>query len=496
MNKKHLENAFNQLSDKHIREAAEYKRPRMLPYMSAIAACLVCAILLSVFAPKGQTPSVTDPTSTATQPQVPDGYTPPKDFQGTLTPVTIKQSTSSALLSAPVYPLMAPYSTDNYAAWSDSLRRIHYTDLGYANNLDAYFKKICPTVLSQQSGNGVFSPLNIYMALAMLAETTEGESRQQILNLLNAEDLDALRHQAEQLWRAHYYNDGLATSILGSSLWLDDSYTYNEDTVKSLADYYYASVFRGDLGTAAMDDTLRQWLNDNTGDLLKDQVSDVTLPPDAALALATTIFYQVQWNDPLSGGHTGIFHAPSGDRQVEFLHDYNLFGKYYWGEDFGATCIGLRDGSRMWLILPDEGKTPQDLLKSGYAMDMVLNNRSYQQYKQMQVSIDVPKFDITSDLQLKDALKALGVANIFGKDADFTAILPEEDNAHIKNIQHAARLMMDEEGISASAYTIITVYGVSEPLTDRIDLVFDRPFLFVVESKDGLPIFAGTVCEP
>lgn len=493
MNKKHLENAFDQLSDKHIREAADYKRPRILPYMSAIAACLVCAILLSVFAPKKPDSTVpTDPTI-ATQPQI---HEPPKEFQGTLTPVTIKPSTSSALLCAPVYPLMAPYSTENHAAWNDSLRQIHYTDLGYANNLDAYFKKICPTVLSQQSGNGVFSPLNIYMALAMLAETADGESRQQILNLLNAEDLDALRHQAEQLWRAHYYNDGLATSILGSSLWLDDSYTYNEDTVKTLADYYYASVFRGDLGTATMDNALRQWLNDNTGDLLQDQVSDITLPPNAPLALATTIFYQVQWQNPLGGNYTGTFHSPTGDRQVTFMKDFDLYGHYYWGEDFGAACLGLRDGSRMWLILPDEGKTPQDLLKSGYAMDMVLNSRSYQQYKQMQVSIDVPKFDITSDLQLKDALKTLGVADIFGKDADFTAILPENDDIFVEDIQHAARLMMDEEGISASAYTIIMVAGAAEPPTDRIDLVFDRPFLFVVESEDGLPIFAGTVCEP
>ena len=495
MNKKHLEDAFNHLSDKHIREAADYKRPRVLPYMSAIAACLVCAILLAVLAPKGPTTVVpTDPTI-ITQPQIPDGYKPPQDFQGTLTPATIKQSTSSALLSAPVYPLMAPYSTDNYAAWSDSLRQIHYTDLGYANNLDAYFKKICPTVLSQQSGNGVFSPLNIYMALAMLAETTDGESRQQILNLLNAEDLDALRHQAEQLWRAHYYNDGLATSILGSSLWLDDSYTYNEDTVKALVEYYYASVFRGDMGSQELNADLQQWLNDNTGGLLENQISDVTLPEEIALSLATTIFYQVQWQNPLNGGHTGTFHAPSGDQQIEFLQDFDLYGTYYWGEDFGATGIGLRDGSIMWLILPDEGKTPHDLLASGHALDMILSD-DYTQSKRLQVSISVPKFDITSDLSIKDCLNALGVTGVFSKNADFTPILPQEKNVQVDDIQHAARLMMDEEGIAASAYTIITLSGASEPPTDRIDLHFDRPFLFVVESADGLPLFMGTVYEP
>lgn len=494
MNKKHLENAFDQLSDKHIREAAGYKRPRLLPYMGAIAACLVCAILLSTFAPKGS--NVAIPTDPILSTQAPDNYTPPKNFEGTLTPVTIHQSTSSALLSAPVYPLMAPYATGTgYSAWWESLRQIHYTDLNYASNLDDYFKKICPAVLNDQEGNSVFSPLNIYMALSMLAETTEGTSRQQILNLLNAEDVDALRHQAEQLWRAHYYNDGLATSILGSSLWLDNSYAYNEETVQTLAKYYYASVFRGKMGSAELNSALQQWLNDNTGSLLKDQVADVRLQEEMALALATTIYYQVQWQDALTGGNTGIFHGPSADQKIEFLYDYDLYGQYYWGEDFGAACLQLRDGSTMWLILPDEGKTPHDLLASGKALDMVLSD-NYSQSKRMQVSITVPKFDVTSDLSVKNALQELGITSVFNKNADFSPILPEEKGAYVDNVKHATRLIMNEDGISAAAYTVIMLAGAAEPPTDRIDLVFDRPFLFVVESKDGLPLFVGTVYEP
>ena len=70
---------------------------------------------------------------------------------------------------------------------------------------------------------------------------------------------------------------------------------------------------------------------------------------------------------------------------------------------------------------------------------------------------------------------------------------PEIDNKD-QNAYHV--WLKDEEGIAASAYTIITLSGASEPPTDRIDLHFDRPFLFVVESADGLPLFMGTVYEP
>ena len=78
-------------------------------------------------------------------------------------------------------------------------------------------------LLSNTKGeNAACSPVNIYLALAMLAETTDGNSRQQILDLLGADSIDKIRTQAEQVWKAHYNNDGLTTSILANSLWLEE----------------------------------------------------------------------------------------------------------------------------------------------------------------------------------------------------------------------------------------------------------------------------------
>ena len=34
------------------------------------------------------------------------------------------------------------------------------------------------------------------------------------------------------------------------------------------------------------------------------------------------------------------------------------------------------------------------------------------------------------------------------------------------------------------------------PPEEVVDFVLDRPFLFVLASDDGLPLFAGTVAQP
>ena len=86
--------------------------------------------------------------------------------------------------------------------------------------------------------NRVYSPVSLWFALAMLAETTGGETRQQVLDALGAEDLDQLRDWADILWHAIYVDDGTATTLLGNSIWLNENVTFHQDVLEALAEHY------------------------------------------------------------------------------------------------------------------------------------------------------------------------------------------------------------------------------------------------------------------
>ena len=62
--------------------------------------------------------------------------------------------------------------------------------------------------------------------------------------------------------------------------------------------------------------------------------------------------------------------------------------------------------------------------------------------------------------------------------------------------QHAVRVAIDEKGLLAAAYTILGLAGSAAPTDEAIDFVLHRPFLFLVESSDGLPLFTGVVNQP
>ena len=490
-----LAQALNEISEDYIRDATASKRKRLPHWMGAVAAVLALAIALGCILPLlRQDPQLSnDPTATT----LPQFHREPVAYH--------------YLAAKAEYPVMCGYPTEEEMAknpdlstqWWEDQDKYHRQPEGYADSLEGYFASLLPSLLSgQEDANAVCSPLNIYMALAMLAEITDGQSRQQILELLKADSMEDLRTQATRVWQAHYNDDGLSKSILGSSLWLDDAADYNEDTAKRLAESYYASVFHGNLGSDEMNEDLRTWLNEQTDGILQQQTSELELPPESLLALATTICYQAQWQEEFQEAlnTTGTFHATTGDTEVTFMNQVMTSGHYFWGEHFTAVYVNLKDNSRMWLILPDEGYTPEDILEESAAFlskNPALYDSGYENQKYLQVNLSLPKFDVSATTELADTLKELGITDIFqGDKADFSPIFPEDDGGCVSKVTHAARVKIDEEGVTAAAFTTILYCGGSLLPEDKVDFVLDRPFLFYVESPDLLPLFTGIVNQP
>ena len=226
-------------------------------------------------------------------------------------------SASAYALALASYPEMAPYPNEMeyfdektgefdsdgfdvvYDAWQSDRKAQRSQPEGYADGLEPFFASSIREFLSNSNGeNKVYSPLSVYMALAMLAEVTSGESREQILALLGSGDVDALRAEAAAVWNANYCDDGAVTSILANSLWLSDKISFKQETMDALAKYDYASSFRGEMGSAAFDKALQDWIDQQTGGLLKEQASGLTMDQETILALASTIYFRAT---PITG---------------------------------------------------------------------------------------------------------------------------------------------------------------------------------------------------
>ena len=514
-----LKDALSELQDRHVDEAVRYKKRSYLPWVSAVAAVLAVAILAStLLRPKNPGSNTTlfsdnpqasgDPLPSTALPPDEDNTTAPSapGHEEEVRPPDAPNHDIylSHLVAKPIYPTMAirPEIVEDgdYDAWYADQLAMHTQPEGYADSLQDFWEELNQAILADNGGSNVTcSPVNIYLALAMLAETTGGESQQQILEALGADSIQSLRTQAKQVWQGHYNNDGPSTSVLANSLWLEENYGFNMDTINLIAENYYASVFQGDVGSEEMTQALKAWLNEQTGGLLEEQIGNLVLDPDSVLALASTIYYKVQWAGWFieEKNAEDTFHGVKGDTTETFMNKTLSSGSYYWDEHFGATSLSLQDGSRMWLFLPDEGFAPEDIVKDVHSFLQGDPDRSVNQ-RILQINLSLPKFDISADLDLKDTLKQMGITDVFDSmKADFSPLLTWDDKGVISDARHAARVTINEKGVTAAAYTLILRDPTSAPPAgNEMDFVLDRPFMFYIESEDGLPLFTGIVNEP
>ena len=497
-----LNKALEQISDDHLNEAAAYQR-KPFPWMKSIAAVLALVIAWTAIW------AAFEPTigPDATRPTIIGGPKPayPSNLSGIQSPGTLQLSN---LVAAPSYPQMPqcpdytkadPYSDEYYEltqAWRKGHTAQYNQPAGYADSLNEFWQRSIAQFLSGE-GNRAYSPANVYMALAMLAETTGGNSRQQILNLLGADSIEDLRTQAGHVWNAQYCDDGQSTSLMANSLWLDDTYSFKDNAVQNLVNHYYASIFNGDLGTEELNQQLRDWINSQTGGLLQERAENLELSPYAIFALVSTIYFSAGWDTEFNPEKTadGVFHCKNGDLTTAFMNQTFTFGAYYWGSNFEAVRLRLAKGC-MWLILPDEGVTVEEVLAGEEYLDLVLAPGYWENKKEIKINLSLPKFDISSQADLITGMKALGLSDVFDPDlSDFTPVTDEAD-LYVGKIDHAVRVAIDEEGTVAAGYTVIEILYSGAPISPKneIDFVLDRPFLFLV--TDDIPLFAGVVEQP
>ena len=368
-----------------------------------------------------------------------------------------------------------------------------------------FAESMTQTLSGAGSENQAYSPVNLYLALSLGAELTDGNTRQQILDVLGPASIDQLRLQMNTLWNACYY-DSKDHAILANSLWLSKDLQYKQAVMDLLADNYYTSVYQGEFGKASTDRAITNWLDDQTGGVLKDSTKGIQLDPATVLAAYSTVYYRAMWvhGDEFSALNNtdGLFHSPDGDVQCTFMNKKEIQTNYYWGEDFGAVYLGLRDGSRMWFILPDEGKTVEDVLKAGEYTQFLLGDYALYSddganHKYLKVNLSVPKFDIRASGDLKQDLQAMGITDIFAPEsADFSASVESNLPVYLTAVNQATRVAIDAEGVTAASYIELPGAGAAPPPEEIIDFILDRPFLFAITNRYDVPLFCGIVNNP
>ncbi len=404
-------------------------------------------------------------------------------------------NTDNAAGGGPILPLGAvalpdAIAFDDYDA-QFAVREANPVDERFLDALNTFAYQSAVNILNNGKGeNSCFSPLSVYYALAIAASGASGDTQAQLLAALGAEDAQTLSAQCANLFRRLYADNDVVTLKLADSLWVNDSFSPKDAFVQNAVENFYAETFRADLATQEAADAMADWINERTNGKLSPQFT----PSDELLmSIINTIYFCDQWADNFDAEQTAAAAFTRADGTTvncDFMN--RAFGNhgYLKGDDYAKTSLYLADGSRMVFVLPDEGASVDAFLSDADKLRAAI---SAEEDSYGEVNVSLPKFDNSSDLELSDALKAMGVTAAFEEDADFSGIT--DDVCYIGSVQHQCRVSVNEDGVEAAAYTAILMCGTGM-MTGTASIALDRPFLYAIVDSSGAVLFIGACMNP
>lgn len=348
--------------------------------------------------------------------------------------------------------------------------------------LDALNDKSFEKLLSGED-NENYSALSLYLALSMLAEGAEGETYEEISSLLGVSDKDELKAFNKELLSITK-DDEDAKLYLGNSLWAKEGYPISKDYAKTLEEHYLAESFERPFNEETSAE-LSQWISDKTEGLIKP---DITLTDELVAMLVNTLYFKGEWAVQFDEALTEEqpFYGVKGERSQPFMHVLKNFSVLN-NDQVQGLRLSFTDGKTMTFMMP------KDMAVADYLKDHPVSSFRDQAWERRYVNLRLPKYQYENDYQLTDILEELGLTKVFDPNqSDLSTMGPE---LVVSQIKQFSNIDVAETGVEAAAATIISVEPTSVKEDEPLEMTFDHPFITLIETEEGLPLFTGAFLE-
>lgn len=384
-----------------------------------------------------------------------------------------------------------PISFDDYEAQRE-LREQNQVDASIVDSINGFSFDSASVVLREEDGNACYSPISLYMALALLTTGTNGEVFDELTTVLREDDTAYLSEQMGKLFRRMYTDNEISKLYMANSLWINEVYPVKQEFKDNAMQNFYAAANNLDFADEKAGETISGWISDNTEGLLKPKI-DVN--PEYLMYIINTIYLNDEWHDNFSQDATkeDVFNLSSGETVNAHFMNRQFSTGVIKGEGYTAASLDMKSTGRMVFVLPNEDVDLSSLIASPELL-VEMTDTEKEQYAKVNMSL--PKFDFESKFDLEKSLMSLGIEKAFDAySGGFTGI--SDFASCISEVNQGSKIAIDENGVEAAAYTSISVDTAAADVPDEpIEFNLNRPFIFIVQSKIGVPLFIGVVQDP
>ncbi len=353
--------------------------------------------------------------------------------------------------------------------------------------------------VAEREGNLVLSPYVVSAGLGMVEAGARSETQQQMARALHLVGMSrdelcvahgALRDEVLALRRP-----GAVELDFASSLWIQDGFPCLESYRDLAQSCYHSEVgrvdFRGDPERARAE--IDAWASAATRGMIPRVSSHDSPDVETRVVWLSAVHFKGLWEHEFDVSETdsGLFFAASGETaSVDMMNQRRTF-PYFEDDTVQIVQLPYKGSSlSMLLVLP--------AVASGLpAAEVSLASGGLEQWlaglDSREVVLTVPRFTISSSIDLRRDLRALGIRRAFREGAaDFSGI--SENPLFLTRVFQRAVVEVSEEGTRAAAVLDVEAApGLPVPAVFRAD----RPFLFVIrDAASATVLFMGRVASP
>lgn len=353
--------------------------------------------------------------------------------------------------------------------------------------------------LVSEKDNTFYSAYSIESCFAMVDAGAKGNTKKQMEKVLGIKDIDEFLQQYNA-YRTQNRSDTCKLNV-ANGLWLNTN-ILKKDSVndKYIADMkkYMGARVKAEPFTEATNGEITRFVNEATEGFMPDYKA--TVQNSSAMDLLNCIYFDGKWATPFDPSDTydQEFKGTKSTKKTDMMHLYGKRFQYYAGQKFRAVNLPYKDGDIVLTLILPTGSSDTKVAASWKALsaeerDEFLKNLDGAGHRKI-TELALPKFkdDITEG-RLPEVMKKLGMKDAFTDKADFTGIA---EDLCIENVNHRAKVEVDEQGTKAAAVTEINMMATTAMPTPEeiINFICDHPFLYLIRDlSNGTVLFTGVM---
>lgn len=350
----------------------------------------------------------------------------------------------------------------------------------------------------QQGSSFVLSPLSVGFMLGMLNEGAQGQTRQEITQVLGVGNFEAanVNEYYQRMMTASPLVDPEVTLAIANMLYANKAQNavFADGFTATMKKSYNAGIESLDFTQPSALQAINNWCSSHTNGKIEKILNPDEFDAQAVCYTLNSVYFNAPWSVRFDTNATKQKPFRKADGEELKVDMMNMQGKvgYYLDNDLQAIGLPYGNGSyEMMVIMPvSEGDEQLSGLIGKLTTDRWVAMTKVMKLPRT-VDVSLPRFLSGTKIDLKTPLMDMGVNSAFDSEkSDFSRILATGNRMFVNKMIQKTYIEVNEAGSEAAAVTVSehvgTAYGESpEPLI----FCADCPFVYIIYETTTNAIF-------